>query len=175
MPTTIIDSQYEDGKALIDYLTEQKQPSLQTEAERNFAKNMLLSSASYLEKETMDVIFKFIEQDCSENGYIISIIKNLCDRKFHALFDWASTNANKFFALFGKEFKDGMQQKIQDDEDFKQAICSFLEIGRLRNAMVHQNLANYDLNKTAAEVYHSHKKATYFIEVLRQQLGSHNN
>ena len=45
-----------------------------------------------------------------------------------------------------------MKQRVQEDRDFDESVKAFLEIGNLRNQMVHEDYADFQLNKTVEEV-----------------------
>ncbi|MEA4967661.1 MAG: HEPN domain-containing protein [Bacteroidaceae bacterium] len=172
MEATIIDEQYKEGKELIDYLTSKKEVTFQTYAENNFRKNLLLSSASYFEAEITSIILSFAKKCSSNNEKLENLIKQkVINRQYHTYFDWENgSNANKFFSLFGNSFKQEMEYKIKQDNDLREGIISFMQIGLERNKMVHQNFAEIVIEKTAEEVYEMYKKAKRFIEVLKEQL-----
>ncbi|MDV3747813.1 hypothetical protein CMU21_08200 [Elizabethkingia anophelis] len=169
--TTIIDQQYISGNSLVDYLKSQQELTFSNEAENNFRKTILLSSASFFEKEISDTVIDFAKSHTANNELVISIIKQKAvSRQYHTYFSWDSSNANTFFSLFGEEFKKSMMQKVKDDEKLSDAIKSFLEIGRERNRMVHQNFAEVMIEKTAEEIYKLYKSSLYFIETVKKEL-----
>lgn len=169
--TTIIDQLYISGNSLVDYLKSQQELTFSNEAENNFRKTILLSSASFFEKEISDTVIDFAKSHTANNELVISIIKQKAvSRQYHTYFSWDSSNANTFFSLFGEEFKKSMMQKVRDDEKLSDAIKSFLEIGRERNRMVHQNFAEVMIEKTAKEIYELYKSSLYFIETVKKEL-----
>lgn len=168
---TIIDQQYISGNSLVDYLKEQKELTFFNEAENNFRKTILLSTASYFEKEFTDLLLEFAKSQSDENEMIISIIKQRAvSRQYHANFDWEASNANKFFALFGTEFKAKMIAQVKDNVDLDKSIKAFLEIGNERNKMVHQNFAEITIDKTAEEIYGLYQTSLLFIETMKNEL-----
>lgn len=169
---TIIDQQYENGNSLVDYLKGQQQISFYTEAENSFRKTILLSAASFFEKELSDTVIEFAKSHSHNNELIIAVIKQKAvTRQYHTYFDWDNaTNANKFFSLFGEEFKSKMIAKVKVDPRLDNSIKSFLEIGRERNKMVHQNFAEVVIDKTAEEIYLLYKRSLYFIEIMQNEL-----
>lgn len=175
MPT-IIDQQYESGNTLVDYLKSQQQITFYNEAENNFRKTILLSAASFFEKEISETVIEFAKSHTGNNELVISIIKQKAvNRQYHTYFNWESANANTFFGLFGDEFKTRMTQKIKEDENLDKAIKAFLEIGRERNKMVHQNFAEIVIDKTAEEIYILYQTSIYFIETIKTELIRQNN
>ncbi|MCU0417002.1 MAG: HEPN domain-containing protein [Cytophagaceae bacterium] len=171
MPT-IIDKQYETGISLIEYLKAENQISLFVEAENNFKKTILLSIASFFEKEVMDTVLDFAKSHSDNNILIISIIKNKAiSRQYHTYFEWGkSPNANSFFSLFGEEFKKRMVEKVKSDPVLENSIKSFLAIGFERNKMVHENFAGVTLEKTAEEIFKLYQDSIYFIDTIKIEL-----
>jgi hypothetical protein len=169
---TIIDQQYENGNSLVDYLKNQQQITFFNEAENSFRKTILLSSASFFEKEISDTVIEFARSHTDNNELVIAIIKQKAvSRQYHTYFDWdKATNANKFFSLFGEDFKNKMIKKVKDDPNLETSIKSFLEIGQERNKMVHQNFAEVVIDKTAEEIYKLYKSSIYFIETVKNEL-----
>lgn len=88
----------------------------------------------------------------------------VCKRQYHTYFEWDGKNANKFFALFGKDFKNQLVQKIKKEPTLDIALKAFLELGNMRNCLVHQNFANYTIDKTAKEVYDLYQEAMIFVQ-----------
>ncbi len=168
---TIIDQQYQSGNTLVDYLKSQQQITFYGEAENNFRKTILLSAASFFEKEISETIIEFAKSYTDNNELIISIIKQKAvSRQYHTYFNWDSANASSFFALFGDAFKIRMNNKVKEDENLDKAIKAFLEIGRERNKMVHQNFAEIVIDKTAAEIYELYQTSLYFINTIKVEL-----
>jgi RiboL-PSP-HEPN len=173
---TIIDQQYINGNLLVDYLKSQLQLTFYSEAENSFRKTILLSSASFFEKEITDTVIKFAESHTGNNKLVVSIIRQkVVSRQYHTYFDWNSSNANTFFGLFGDEFKNKMSQKVKDDEKLDKAIKAFIEIGRERNKMVHQNFAEIVIDKTADEIYKLYQSSLYFIQIVKRELIKEEN
>lgn len=175
MPT-IIDQQYESGNTLVDYLKSQQQLTFYNEAENNFRKTILLSAASYFEKEISETVIEFARSHTDNNELVVSIVKQKAvSRQYHTYFNWESANANAFFGLFGDEFKSRMTQRVKEDDNLDKGIKAFLEIGRERNKMVHQNFAEIVIDKTAEEIYNLYQTSLYFIETIKTELIRQNN
>lgn len=170
--TTIIDQQYKSGNSLVDYLKSQQQLSFYAEAENNFRKTILLSAASYFEKEISETVIEFAKSHTNNNELIISLIKQKAvSRQYHTYFDWEkATNANKFFSLFGEDFKNKMIKKVKEDILLEASIKAFLEIGQERNKMVHQNFAEIVIDKTADEIYTLYQSALFFVDTVKKEL-----
>ena len=63
-----------------------------------------------------------------------------------------------------------MTQETAGSDELKQSIKAFLEIGNVRNQLVHQNFASFSLEKTAAEIYALYKCALYFVDLIPTRL-----
>ena len=172
MEQTIIDKIYSDNKQLIEYLIEERQVSFISDAENNFKKNLLLSIASFFENIIINILIKFVENKSQSDTKLISFIKSKAlKRQYHQLFDWDSNTANRFFSWFGEDFKNQMRLLVNDDEKLNTSIKSFLEIGKERNRLVHQNFGEIYIEKTADEIYELYKKSLYFIDMLEKKLN----
>src|SRR3989442_224592 len=107
MPYTIIDRLYEENRALIMFLDDRKETSLHVSADSNFRKILLLSAASYFEHEITKILVECVSRHSHGNPVMISLLKKKAiERQYHTFFDWEGSNANKFFSLFGTDFKD---------------------------------------------------------------------
>jgi hypothetical protein len=87
-------------------------------------------------------------------------------RQYHTLFDWDKRNASKFWALFGSEFKQGMNKYCKENPDFEDSIAGFMEIGSLRNQLVHNNYAGFPLEKALKDVYDLYRRGNVFVQSL---------
>lgn len=169
MPT-IIDRIYVENTALIEFLEEAKQVSFKIDAELNFKKGLLLSIASLFEVQITELLEDFIGRCSNKNPFVVSFFKNKAlKRQYHTLFSWAN-NANDFFSLFGNDFKVKMKARVKEESKLEEAVKSFLELGRLRNQLVHNNFAEFNIDKTAEELYKAFGKANYFIEEIEKEL-----
>jgi len=168
----IVDQQYESGSALITYLTAQKELTLSNEAQNNFRKHILLSTASYFENEIINTIIEFAKTHSNNDELIISIIKmKAVKRQYHTYFDWEKgTNANSFFSLFGETFKNKMSKRVEDEPELEASIKAFLQLGQERNKLVHQNFAEVVLEKTAQDIYNLYQRALLFIATIKLEL-----
>ena len=66
--------------------------------------------------------------------------------------------------MFGSHFKSHVDKLVKDDDEFRKSINAFMEIGRERNRLVHQDFAGFQMNKTSSEIYHLYKSATVFVD-----------
>jgi len=166
----IVRQRYKEFKDMIDYLETNKEISLKIVADDNLKKVLLLSAASYFEDEIKDIILSFVEKN-SDNSMIKSFVKNKAvERQYHTYFEWRTGNANRFFSLFGVEFKNGAKEDVKDNSELEESIRAFLEIGNLRNELVHGNFAVFPIEKTVEEIYELYRSAHQFIDYLSSKL-----
>ncbi len=164
--TGLIDSLKADHDALKAVLLA-SEPSLVSSTEGTMAKVLLLASASHLEQLTQEVILDYFEEVTGGRAAAVEFVRNKAIvRQYHTLFAWDKTNANQFFSLFGKDFKRVVEQVVKADGELDTCIRAFLEIGSLRNQLVHQNYAAFTLLKTADEIVDLYGKAMLFLDRL---------
>ena len=167
----IVGTRYKEFKEMIDYLETNKEISLKIVADDNLKKVLLLSAASYFEDEIKDIILSFVEKNSDDNLMIKSFVKNKAvERQYHTYFDWGTRNANRFFSLFGDEFKNQAKGDVKDNSELEKSIRDFLEIGNLRNELVHGNFAVSHIEKTVEEIYELYRSAHQFIDYLSSKL-----
>ena len=167
----IVGTRYKEFKEMIDYLETNKEISLKIVADDNLKKVLLLSAASYFEDEIKDIILSFVDENSNDNSMIKSFVKNKAvERQYHRYFDWSAKNANKFFSLFGEEFKKRASGDVKDNSELEESIRAFLEIGNLRNELVHGNFAVFPIEKTVEEIYELYRSAHQFIDYLSSKL-----
>ena len=170
MGGTIIDKLYADNLSLLKFLDGQKEVSFQIEADKNFRKLLLLSAASYFETEIIKVLIEFATLN-SRSGLVIEFIKKgAIERRYHMYFDWKNRKANSFFGLFGTEFSSYMKEQMKAAPDIERAVESFMEIGAIRNELVHENFAVFPLEKTSEEIYALYKFGNNFPHILHDSL-----
>lgn len=168
-------------KLIVDFLNENGQPSLSSDANKYFKKVIALSSASYFEHEIQDMLIKFISEKTKNNAHATNFFKKKAiSMQYHTYFAWGEKNnidkpgknANSFFGLFGDEFRREVEGEIKKDEGLEKSVKAFLEVGHLRNILVHSNFAAYNLdNKTTEEIFDLYMKSLKFIEYMKKKLN----
>jgi hypothetical protein len=167
--------------SIIEYLDKNKQFSLSGDLKKYFQKVLILSSASYFEHEIQEILIGFISTGSNNNSKVISFFKKKAiNMQYHTYFNWGEKddpdkpdrNANAFFSLFGDNFKKECEEEVKENERLNQNIKSFLEIGHLRNILVHSNFAaaiNVD-TKTPDEIYNLFLNGLQFIDYIKKKL-----
>ncbi len=165
-----IDEIWNDHGDLVAYLQSSNQLQLQSRAEEAFCKTLIIAAASYFEVRLTHVIVDLFREMTHGAEALAQFVRNQAiGRRFAQLFDWGDgtspgRNANGFYKLFGPEFADYMKQKVKGDQTLDDSVKAFLEIGDLRNQLVHGNYADFQLNKTVDEAYELYRIATIFVE-----------
>lgn len=149
----------------------EREPSLAISTESTMTKVLLLASASHLEQVLQDVLVNFFTQVTGGSALAVEFVRNKAvSRQYHSYFNWDGDNANSFFGLFGEDFKRETTRLVKEDGELDNQIRAFLELGALRNKLVHQNYASFTLTKTADEIVELYGHATKFLDRLPQLL-----
>lgn len=166
----IVESLYKDASELDNVLMSNNEISLRISADANLRKSILLASASFYERQICDLIIDYVELRTKDERVVSFVSARAISRQYHTLFDWNSNNCNSFLGLFGAAFKKSFTEKVAKKPELEEAIKLFLEIGRERNRMVHQDFGQYALEKTSEEICGIHRKAKLFVLELRRAL-----
>lgn len=175
-----------------EYLKTQSQPSLYNDLNKNFRKVLLLAAGSYFENQITLILSNFVRNKSNNDERLINFLeKQAISQKYHQLFSWGKKDApespgkdaNTFFKLFGDNFKSQVDneitpQKLDNQEiinyklKLKDSIKAFIEIGHLRNILVHSNFAAYNYDqKTSDEIFALYISALPFLEYLKYKLN----
>ena len=135
----------------------------------NSAKVLLLAAASYFERTVCETILR--ECKSKSNSVIVSefVKTQALERRYHTLFDWDKSNANKFFKLFGRKYADWVKEKVSHSDEIRGQIKDFLDVGQSRNKLVHNNYATFYLDNTYSEIWEKFEQALKFVEWLPLQ------
>ncbi|MEH2126139.1 HEPN domain-containing protein [Nostoc sp.] len=168
---TGVDRLYKEFKTLIEYIEQGNEISLRNTVDENFRKALLLSAASYFEHRITNDILEYMGEISNKNELLVSFVNNKAiSRQYHTYFSWKDTNANSFFGLFGDIFSNFIKQEVRNSEQLSSSIKAFLEIGRERNRLVHQDFGTFSLEKTSDEIYLLYKDALVFVNALPDKL-----
>lgn len=130
-------------------------------------KQLAVGVASMFEVELCARVKDFVRVSSSENSELLSLVsKKAIERQYHSWFNWDGVNANSFFSLFGPGFKQYMSERVRQDEGLEASIRAFLELGKDRNTIVHDDFLNCSYGKTADEVFKQYEKALKFIQLF---------
>ena len=168
-----IEKLFETSEILLGLLDAKREVSLRSEVENEFRKALALSAASTFESLVKRLIEGFCNEVSEGSPELIALIRaKILDRQYHTLFSWDAKNANTFFILFGENFKEVAQRDVELDEELKKGIEAFLEVGRLRNELVHNDYATFPFDKISSEVIALYRAGRVFIDYLERKLVS---
>ena len=154
-----------EHQELMEYLQKTGDTSLQIRIESTFVKTLLLSAASYFETKMTNGVVQVFQDRTNDSEILVSFVRNVAvERQYHRWFNWKASNANQFFGAFGATFRDFMEEKVRSNPALADSIKAFLELGSLRNQLVHQNFAQFSIDKTVAEIFEQYEKANKFVE-----------
>ena len=168
-PTTIVTELYSVFEQLLEIIPA-SEVSLKSVASDTFRKNLLLSAASLFEKD-LTATLRDLVCDWGSNTELLNEFVRIraLEQKYHTMFDWKKNTANYFFGMFGSDFKAHMESQCKADDDLVRSIAAFMEIGRERNRLVHQDFGNYSLEKTTDEIYELYLSGRKFTDDLTRQ------
>lgn len=163
----IIDSYYSQHNELSNFLAQNKEISLKSDADSRFTKVLVLASASYFEERILECLSRYSNEVLAGDDKIMSLLKaKAFERQYHTLFDWKENNANRFFSHFGDEIKKKHKEDIQVNDRLRNCEKDFMTLGRLRNVLVHSNFAIVPITETHTEVYDKFKNAVEFVKYI---------
>ncbi|MCM1960053.1 MULTISPECIES: HEPN domain-containing protein [Acinetobacter] len=116
-----------------------------------YTKSFVIACSNSFEKKWLDFLPNFLS---GNNPLTKSFIKTQAvDRKFHTMFDWKNKSAGPFYGAFGESFKKYIADQIKSDSNLKLKQDAFLELGQLRNLIVHEGIHNYSLQREIQSIY----------------------
>ncbi|WP_329314281.1 HEPN domain-containing protein [Streptomyces sp. NBC_01262] len=161
---------YEDHRDALEYLRDRQQVSHHATLQMTLPKVLLLAAASEFEERVSEALRDHVRENTRDLKIVELVDQKAIRRHYHTLFDWDTRTAAKFWALFGSEFKAEMKNYCQHDFLLAIQIGAFMEIGSLRNQMVHNNYASFVLEKTLDEVYGLYCDGDSFVQRLPELL-----
>lgn len=171
MDNSPIDKLYAESKAVLDFFANNNETSFKSDMDNILKRYLLLASGGHFEECIKNILINFVTRGTNSNKLIIEFLRNAgMERRYHTYFNWDSTNANQFFALFGDEFKNKMIQKVNADATLKTSMADFIQIGSVRNSLAHTNVNSIGLDKTTEDTYAQYQSAQKFVIFLEKQL-----
>ncbi len=165
MAETAIDRVYEEYRDASEFLLSRGEISLGSAIDATARKALLLAASSYFESRITTDVLAFCREVCGANPLVPALVLNKAvTRQYHTWFQWEGNTATSFFSLFGPEFKNHMNELIKREDDLRAAVEDFLEMGRDRNRLVHEDFATFPLEKTTNEIYSQYKSALGFAD-----------
>ena len=172
MSENVVERLHDDFIALREFLQGNDGANLLYVVEENFPKSLLLAAASHFERRLTEAVKDFAREVTIEDHPLVSLIEAKAIKgQYHTWFSWrGARNANSFFALFGAAFRQYAEAVVDRDDSLKDSIRAFLEIGRERNPLVHEDFADFRMDKTSEEIYELYRSATVFVDWFPQAI-----
>lgn len=171
---TIVDDRYDACAAIISRLLSEGSISEAQMLQDILRRTFVVGAASYFEQVLKDVLLEFVSSRSGGDTAVTALVKmSLVDRGFHQMFQWEGKNANKFLSHFGPDIGESMKKVCSGD--LKGSVQSFMELGNLRNCIVHQNFHVFYFEKTLDECYASYKTALAFVDFVLRALSAANS
>jgi hypothetical protein len=162
----------DESDELRGFLSTQAQLSLLRAAEDNSRKALVLSAASLFEHRITEAILSYADKASNSDGCVTSLIRNKAiKRQFHTFFEWEKKKPGPFFTLLGDELGGKLKEDCAKSPG-KEQVESFLEVGHLRNSLVHQNYAEFLLDKSADDIRRLCESADLFVEQVEALLSA---
>jgi RiboL-PSP-HEPN len=167
----VVDKLYGEFVAIVQMMDRYNAISFRNTLNENFRKTLLLCAASHFEFRITSDVMSFCEEISGGNSLVPSLIKKKAvTRQYHTWFNWESNNANAFFSMFGEEFKAYMAALLKTDENLTKSVADFIELGRERNRLVHQDYGSFSLEKTSEEIFSLYASGLMFVEYVPKAL-----
>ena len=172
--STIIDVLYGEFQELLKIVDQLIEPSMYTWTDNQFRRTLVMAIGSYFEHEITEIVTGFVERETQRSEWVVAFAKAKgISRQYHTYFTWKDNNANQFFGLFGPACKAKHVSDVNASEQLREAAQAFLELGRLRNTLAHENYVTFLVDKTAAEVYERFRSAVRFVDYVDELLDAY--
>lgn len=169
---TEVDVVYEKGTHLRKFISS-NDPSSLVDYEDIFRKHLIVSAASYFEKEILGILETWCCQVCHNDEMIVTLVrKKALERQYFRYFDWnipAEKAVKNFFKFFGPRFADSAGAELTPPSELSEACKDFCQISHLRDTMVHNNYAAYSIELDSEQIYTKYKSAIRLIHYLRER------
>ena len=132
---------------------------------------MVVSVASLFEEQVKEIIGQFCSAASDDCAELIALMRSqVTARGYHTLFDWKAGNVNRFLSVFGTAFSDQGKIDIDENDDLKEGARAFVQLGALRNDLVHNNFESAPVDLTMTEILERYEQAKLFIAYIEHQL-----
>lgn len=156
---------------ILNQLIAKGEASFAATLQQTIPKIGLLAAASWMEVRVMQILHDFFDEVTGSTNQAVEFVRiNALERKYHTLFDWRGRQLSPFLGKFGAGLKTYGKNILEANPDYARKASAFLELGDLRNQLVHGNYAAFTLEKTTAEVLAMYRDALEFVEQLPEVL-----
>lgn len=162
-----IEELWNDHASLVEFLQVNRQIQFLSRVHDSFRKTLIIAAASYFEVQLTQIIVDLYDDVDQGSGVLSEFVRRKAiGRSFSSLFSWNDPNANSFYNLFGPDFASIMKRRVRENRELDDSVKAFLEIGHLRNELVHKNYADFQLEKTLEEIYERYQLASNFLDTF---------
>lgn len=139
-------------------------PSALTALNRVYPKHILIAAASSLEDHVKVRLLPELFERYGNVEIREFLSASVLKRGYHGLFEWSNDSASKLFSAFGAEAKARFKERTRTDPIFDDGQRSFMQLGRLRNELVHNDYVSRSITVTPGDVHIMYKKSLGFLE-----------
>lgn len=158
---------------LYQYLVAAREVSYASDFLETFVRGLVLAIASFFEHSITEIMSELPTARANGDPVITSMVmRQVISRKYHTYFDWERLKPGPFLALLGDDFKSKVNAELKTNKELAEGIDAFLELGQIRNNLVHQNYVRFVVEKTPEELIIQFRKAQIFPVYLRATLLS---
>ena len=163
----MISERIDDANKIRQGLLSSSELSLAVTFEGMMQKYFALSVSSSFEHRIVKAILRYAEFHSDEKRYNFNLIRaKAVKRQYHTYFNWEQKNANSFFSLFGQECRETYINEKKRSEDLRSGEVSFLELGYLRNQLVHGDFVTYPFPLTLDEIKSKYDSANVLVRYI---------
>ncbi|MFJ3643332.1 HEPN domain-containing protein [Streptomyces sp. NPDC090108] len=156
---------YRDQKQMLDEL-QLREPSFHATLQSMLPKVLMLAAASEFEHFVCSHIRDYVAESSSGDRISFLVERKAINRQYHTYFDWPKQKAGTFWALFGPDFKKAAEARVSGQEELSAGLKAFLEVGSVRNNLVHNNYADVTISYTLDEVHQLYTVGCKFVDSL---------
>ncbi len=127
---------------------------------------IVISSISFFEQEIYEIIKETYKTN--KNSTLEPFIDRITQRRYHQLFEFNTSNINKFYSFFGEKFKEWCQKKETEDSMSK-FVKSFMLLNKLRNKLVHEGY-DYNVEYRSKHLYDAFEESCKMLNWLSESL-----
>lgn len=162
---SVVDRLYSDFKLIIEQI-DLSEISLRNSAEEIFQKSLYVAIGSYFERRIGAIVLELVGRSSGDSALVTEFVRNKAiSRQYYTYFDWDKANANKFFSLFGAEFRAYMSEYVSENPEYGDAIRAFMRVGDVRNEVAH-NFEHVSIDTTTGDIYELYKSALLFVDQI---------
>ena len=170
---SVVEDLAADSERILDLVRSAGDLSFELAVDLRLRRVLVVSIASLFEEQIKDLIHRFCSQASNNCAEMLALTRSqVTARGYHTLFNWKASNANQFFGIFGTSFSERARADMDNTEDLKEGSRAFLQLGALRNELVHGNFETAPMDLTMDEILERHEAAKVFLEYLEHQLMS---